>query len=101
MIESIMNSLLSIRDLWGRSTDPEINECRGYQKRIVVWSVMSVFLMLLAMFISPTSEPVAIIYPLQYGMAILLFVTSVIFIIMTLWNILSLYLFAKRHGFYE
>ena len=75
MIESILNFIFSLNDLWRRSPDSLVTECRGYQKRIVVWSVVSVISMMQAIFVSPTPETVAIIYQLLYGMAILLFVT--------------------------
>ena len=101
MIESIFNFIFSLNDLWRPSSDPLVTECRGYQKRILGWSLLSVVLIMFTIFLSPTDATSPLIYTVFQTISLAMFVGSLVFFILVLINVYDLYLFFKRNGFYE
>lgn len=101
MIESIFNFMFSLNDLWRRSSDPLVTECRGYQKRIILWSLMSVLLIIFTIIVCPTESTSAVVYPILRLISLAMLTGSVVFFMLVLLNVLSLFLFFKRNGFYE
>lgn len=101
MIESIFNFMFSLNDLWRRSSDPLVTECRGYQKRIILWSLMSVLLIIFAIIVCPSESTSPIVYPTLRIISFAMLTGSFVFFTLVLLNVLGLYLFFKKHGFYE
>lgn len=101
MIESIINFIFSINDLWRRSSDPLVTECHGYQQRIIVWSLMSILLIIFALFISPTEATSYVVYPTLRIISLAMLAGSFAFFILVLINVINLYAFFKRNGFCE
>ncbi|TFW72339.1 hypothetical protein C3Y98_04335 [Methylotenera oryzisoli] len=55
-LEWILNLVSSIASLWNRSSYNFINEHRAYERRILIYTVIAVILMLAAMLITPSLE---------------------------------------------
>ena len=56
VLEWILNSVFSIASLWDRSYDELLNEHRDYERRILVYTVMAMILMLAASILTPSIE---------------------------------------------
>lgn len=56
VLEWILNSVFSVTSLWDRSYDELLNEHRAYERRILVYTVTTVILMVAAMVLTPSIE---------------------------------------------
>jgi hypothetical protein len=103
-LEWILNSVFSIVSLWDRSYDELLNEHRAYERRILIYTVMAVILMLAATIITPSPEmqpsdgiKYATYFVYKYiGMGALLLGTYSA--IALLWNLAGLVYFRHKHG---
>jgi hypothetical protein len=102
MLEKLMNFILWASELSTRSSDPWLNECRGYQKRILWPLALSVFLMLLSMLVismgSGSTPFGAVVAPVVAMLGLGLTVAAFVALLVVVWNGIALYRFEKAHG---
>lgn len=101
ILESIFNILFAIADCWQKTRDPLLNEYRCYIRRVITFTFMSIFFLILSTLISPTDEGLhAIAVIMRYfsqGLAIL----SMLSILAAAWCSIAFYLFIRENGFWE
>ena len=104
VLEWILNLVFSIASLWDRSYDELLNEHRAYERRILIYTVMALILMLAATLITPSLEmqpsdgikyATFILYK-YIGMGALLF--GAYSTIASLWNMAGLVYFRYKNG---
>ena len=105
MIEYLVNFIFLMTNYWTRSRDPFLNEYRGHVRRVIVNTIMTLFMLGAAVFISPTDEMVqgveVILYPLKQYLSLSFFVVSILSCLATIWSCVLLYLFIRENGSYE
>lgn len=102
-LEWILNSVFSIANLWDRSYDELLNKHRAYERRILIYTVMAVILMLAATLLTPSLEmqpsdgiKYATYFLYKYiGMGALLL--GVYSAIASFWNMAGLVYFRHKH----
>ena len=100
----IMESVFYILSLWDRNFDELLNEHKAYERRILIYTVMAVILMLAATLLNPSFEMQpsdGIKYPTYFlykyiAMGALLFGTFSA--IASLWNMVGLIYFRYKNG---
>ena len=100
----IMELVFYILSLWDRSFDELLSEHRAYERRILIYTVIAVILMLAATLLTPSLEmqpsdgiKYATYFVYKYiGTAALLFGTFSA--IASLWNMAGLVYFRHKHG---
>ena len=104
VLDWILNLILSISSLWERSYDENLNEHRSYERRILVYTVAAVTLMIVAILITPSIEMQAsdgiryatyLVYKYIGVGALLLGAYSGI---ASFWNMAGLVSFRHEHG---
>ena len=104
VVEWILNSVISITSLWDKSFDELLNEHMAYERRILIYTVIAVILMLAATLLTPSLEmqpsdgiKYATYFVYKYiGIAALLFGTFSA--TASLWSMAELVYFRHKHG---
>lgn len=103
VLEWLLNLVFSIASLWDRSYDELLNEHRAYERKILVYTVTAVILLIAAMLVTPSVEmqPSDGIKYVTYslykyiGIGALLGAFS---FIASLWNMAGLVYFRYKYG---
>lgn len=101
ILESVFNVIFSITDYWKKSRDPILNEYRSHARNVLTFLFMSIFLLVLATFISPSDESIEGIAMISHYFSLGITVLAMIFMLATLWSGVIFYLFLRENGLWE
>jgi hypothetical protein len=105
MLDKLLNALMWVSDITTRTRDPDLNEYRGYQRRILGWSVVALLLTAAAFFIQPDDLSIRPIFSGLSGLlndfSLGLAIASLVALLVAFWNGIALYRFVNGHGSHE
>ena len=101
ILESILNIIFAITDCWQRTRDPLLNEYRSHARKIIAFSIMSIFLLMLAAFISPSNEGLHGIAIISRYLSQWISILAMIFLCATVWSSIAFFLFLRENGYRE
>ena len=102
MLEKLMDFIFSVSSLFDRSSEPLLNEYRGYQRRLFGYLVLGLFLLALAAFAAPgVAAPtplMVVVAETQRMFSLGVMVAAILALVASIWNGIELYRFEKKHG---
>lgn len=103
MLGKLLDFVFWVSDLSSRTSDPLLNEYRGYQWRILWASILSAFLMMLTAFVSPSNPVTSGVSEVVTNEALRLvgiglFAASVVALLVVAWNAIGLFMLIRKYG---
>lgn len=103
VLEWILNSVLSIASLWDRSPHELLNEHRAYERKILIFSLLTLVFLLAAILVTPSVEMTPadgvkfFTYTLGRYFGLGALVLGALSFIVTLWNTIELLYFRHKY----